>query len=193
MHYTEIFYRATAIINALAILACLIYWIITARKVKQTHSKSGGIGSYGHLLLIAAAVVAMNLKIYPLTINLIPFSVYIGIPSMAFSVLGLIIAIGARRSLAGNWSTSVTIKKDHELIRHGLYKYMRHPIYSGVLLMLIGSVLVVGTLGAAAGFVLIFIAFWLKLRQEEKVMIKQFQEEYLEYKKMTKTLIPFIW
>ena len=193
MHYLQIFNRVTLIINTLSIAACLVYWVISARLVKQTREKAGGIGSYGHLILIAAAIIMMNLKIYPLTINLIPFSSFIGILSIAFSISGLIIAITARRSLAGNWSVSVTFKKDHELIQSGVYKYMRHPIYSGILLMLIGTVLGVGTLGVTVGFIIIFIAFWLKLRQEEELMIKHFRDEYLQYKKRTKALIPFLW
>lgn len=180
------------IINVFSILVFLGYWVISARSVKQTQEKVGGIGRYGHYVLIIAAAIIMNIKLYPLTIPLFPFSTYIGIFSIMFSVLGLVITIMARRSLAGNWSSSVTFKKDHELIQKGVYNYMRHPIYTGILLILIGSVLAIETLGIMVGFIIFFITFWLKLRQEEELMTKHFSKEYLIYKRKVKALIPFV-
>lgn len=180
------------IINALSILIFIGYWIINAKSVKQTREKVGGIGSYGHYILIAVAATVMNIKVYPLTIQLFPFLNYIGILSIICSVLGLILTLMARRTLAKNWSSSVTFKKDHELITWGVYKYMRHPIYTGILLMLIGTILAIETVGVVAGFIIIFIAFWLKLKQEENLLTKHFSKEYPAYKNKVKALVPFI-
>jgi protein-S-isoprenylcysteine O-methyltransferase Ste14 len=185
--------RLAGIINTVSILVLLVYWIISARLVKKTQEKVPGIGVYIRSGLIVVAVVLFNIKIYPISIKLFSFSTYTGIFSILFSMAGLVIAIAARRALAGNWNFTVTFKKEHELITRGLYKYVRHPIYSGILVILIGSVLAIGTLGALAGFIIIFIAFGLKLNQEEELMTKYFREEYLAYKKKTKALIPFIW
>jgi len=181
------------LINALSFLFFLGYWIINARSVKQTREKVSGIGRYGHYILITIAAIVMNVIIYPLAVKLFSFSSYIDILSIIFSILGLIITIMARRTLAKNWSSSVTFKKDHELISHGIYKYMRHPIYTGILLMLIGTILAIETVGAVAGFIIIFITFWFKLRQEEDLLTKHFSKEYPAYKKRVKALIPFIF
>lgn len=169
------------------------YWFIKARSVKQTEEKVGGIGGYWHWILMGVAfIITQDVTIYPLNVRLLPFSTVIGILSVVLAVGGLIIAIMARRTLAQNWSASVTFKKEHDLITSGVYKYMRHPIYTGVLLIFIGSALLIGTIGALIGFIILFVTLWLKLQQEEKLMTKHFPKEYNTYKKKVKALIPFI-
>ena len=108
-------------------------------------------------------------------------------------LVGLIIAILARRTLAGNWSGQVALKKDHTLITTGLYQYIRHPIYTGMLMMILGTALSQGTLGAVIGFLIILVGILFKLRDEEALMTEHFAEEYASYKKRTKILIPFLW
>lgn len=103
------------------------------------------------------------------------------------------VAITARRTLARNWSGAVALKEDHELITAGLYQYIRHPIYTGMLLMILGTALSFATLGACMGFLIILMGVLLKLKQEEALLTKHFAQDYLSYKKRTRTLIPFIW
>jgi protein-S-isoprenylcysteine O-methyltransferase Ste14 len=98
----------------------------------------------------------------------------------------------ARRALAGNWSRAVAFKEDHELITTGLYRYVRHPIYTGVLLMVLATALFVGTLSAAIGFIIIVLGLWSKLRAEEELLTKHFPKEYPAYKDRTKALIPYV-
>ena len=109
------------------------------------------------------------------------------------TVLGLIVAIWARISLGRNWSNYTTYKKDHELITKGSYKLIRHPIYSGAILMLIGTFIYYGAL-----FILLILAIatiyvgW-SIIQEEKIMTKLFGKKYTDYMKRTKKLIPWIY
>jgi len=106
---------------------------------------------------------------------------------------GMVIAILARIRLAGNWSHEVAFKKDHELIENGVYGYMRHPIYSGVLLMLLGTALFVGRVGTFALF-LVMLWFWrVKSVKEEELLAEHFPDEYPAYKTRVKALIPFVW
>jgi protein-S-isoprenylcysteine O-methyltransferase Ste14 len=111
---------------------------------------------------------------------------------IVFAVTGLIVALIARRTLAGNWSRAVAFKEDHELITTGLYHYVRHPIYTGVLLMILATALSVGTLSAGIGFVIIVLGLWFKLRAEEEILTKHFPKEYSVYKDRTKALIPYV-
>jgi len=70
-------------------------------------------------------------------------------------------------SLGTNWSGVVTLKNNHELIRKGLYRWIRHPIYTGILLAMIGTALIKGHLRGWLGFLVVWAAFYFKARREE--------------------------
>jgi protein-S-isoprenylcysteine O-methyltransferase Ste14 len=110
--------------------------------------------------------------------------------ALAITVGGLALALWARVTLGRNWSGIVTFKENHELIRNGPYSYVRHPIYSAILMMMLGSALAIGTLGALIGLPLILLGVWLKLRQEEALMTKHFPAEYSSYRSQVRALIP---
>src|SRR6266581_2379976 len=78
---------------------------------------------------------------------------------------GLVIALWARMHLGQHWSDKVVLKADHQLIRSGPYAYMRHPIYSGVLLGVAGTALVVGEWRAATAFMLLLTNYWIKAKR----------------------------
>jgi protein-S-isoprenylcysteine O-methyltransferase Ste14 len=115
------------------------------------------------------------------------------IPSTVLTVLGLFGAIWARIYLGRNWSGYVTYKEDQTLVTTGPYKYVRHPIYTSMILMFIGTSLYYGSLFISIIFVIFAISFILRTRKEEEIMIKLFGEKYTEYMKRTKILIPFIY
>jgi protein-S-isoprenylcysteine O-methyltransferase Ste14 len=186
----------------LIILVCWIifsiYWLISARSVKATQEKAGGIGGIRHLLLVSVLLFLFAtgfgiLPIYPLNILLVPHASFLVLLSVVIVAVGLIVAILARRTLAQNWSGAVlAFKKDHELIMTGLYAYMRHPIYSGVLLMFLGTTLLAGSSGALFGFLVILSVFCLRVQWEEQLLTRHFPQQYPEYKKRVKALIPFL-
>jgi protein-S-isoprenylcysteine O-methyltransferase Ste14 len=108
------------------------------------------------------------------------------------TVLGLILVIQARRALGRNWSSEVVIQEKHELIERGPYAYIRHPLYSGVLLMLMGVALYYGRKAWIIIFVCALFGFYFKSQMEERLLAKTFPA-YSEYKQRTKALIPLIW
>jgi hypothetical protein len=79
------------------------------------------------------------------------------------------------------WSRSVTIKQGHELITTGPYAVVRHPIYTGILTGFLGMAIAISQVRGFIVFVLIFLAFWIKLRMEEPWMRSQFGEAYDTY------------
>ncbi len=105
---------------------------------------------------------------------------------------GLALAIWSRRTLAGNWSSEVTFKQDHELVVRGPYRLMRHPIYTSFILMLLGPVAASGRVHAWAGFVIMCAAWWIKLRQEEQLLLRHFADQYRDYQNRVKALVPFL-
>ena len=107
--------------------------------------------------------------------------------------LGLLIALCARFALGTNWSGRVTIKQDHALITSGPYAWVRHPIYTGILLMIGGSALAIATLMAFIGFMVFLAGVIIKLRQEEGLMMRRFPGSYPDYRRRVKRLVPFVW
>jgi protein-S-isoprenylcysteine O-methyltransferase Ste14 len=180
----------------------ILYWFISARTVKTIQETRGWLGGnwYPILPLIGFLFIGnfkflarLGIPVNSLGILLIPHTTIINVLSAILAVAGLIVAIMARRALAENWSAAVALKRDHELITTGLYRYVRHPIYTGNLLMVLGTALSFDTLSACIGFFIIVFTVLLKLRQEEVLLTEHFSEEYSSYKKRTKILIPFIW
>lgn len=107
-------------------------------------------------------------------------------------VFGLFVTIWARWTLAGNWSSDVTFKQGHELVRTGPYRFVRHPIYTGLLVMGLGSAIEIGRLRCWLSIVVVGIGFWIKLKQEESLMRRHFPDEYPAYQKQVKALVPFV-
>jgi protein-S-isoprenylcysteine O-methyltransferase Ste14 len=129
---------------------------------------------------------------YPLGVRVIPQSDAVGLASAILCVTGLIFCLWARATLGRNWSGTITLKEAHELIVRGPYRLVRHPIYTGLLAMIIATVAVTGHLAGMIGGGLAFVSFWIKLRDEEAVMLQQFPDEYSAYRQRVKRIIPFI-
>src|SRR5207248_5310755 len=118
----------------------------------------------------------------------------------AFALLAFVIALGglllafwARATLGGNWSGTITLKEDHTLVQNGPYRTIRHPIYTAILLMFLGSALFYGTLGAVAAVPLCAVGFVVKAHQEEELMQRTFPDAYPPYRARTKMLVPGVF
>ncbi len=105
----------------------------------------------------------------------------------------LIITVNAQMTLKLNYASTLRIREGHQLITHGIYKYVRHPVYSGVILrafaISIYATSLPGFLFALTGIPL----FNYRIGVEEKMLIGEFGDEYLEYTKATWKLFPYIY
>ncbi len=106
--------------------------------------------------------------------------------------LGIGIAIWARYYIGEYWSAKITIKTEHKVIDSGPYAFMRHPIYSGILLAFIGTALAIGRWRGVAAFFLMLVVFIIKARREESLLTAELGDNYGRYKKRTGMLIPWI-
>ena len=95
--------------------------------------------------------------------------------------------------LGGNWSNRVTVKENHKLVHTGPYRIVRHPIYSGILLGMLGSALQRGWIRCFAGVLICGFSFCLKTRVEERFMMQSFGEQYQQYRHKVKALAPFVF
>jgi protein-S-isoprenylcysteine O-methyltransferase len=104
----------------------------------------------------------------------------------------LLVTIWSRRTLGGNWSSEVAFKQGHELVKTGPYRYARHPICTGLLLMCLGTAVAVGQFHSWLGLLILCVGFWIKLMQEESLLLQHFPTEYPVYRKQVKALVPFV-
>ena len=175
--------------------AWALFWLVMAIGTKRTQRREPLGSRLGYVLigLIGGVLIAwrgqplagaLSLRLWPRSAT--PY--WIG---LALLVAGLGFAVWARVHLGRNWSGTVTVKQDHELIRTGPYGYVRHPIYTGLITGLIGTAICAGTLRAALGVAIISTALWIKSRTEERFMRETFPGQYQNYCGEVPALIPF--
>jgi protein-S-isoprenylcysteine O-methyltransferase Ste14 len=109
---------------------------------------------------------------------------------VVLTAAGVALAMWARLVLGENWSAAVSIRKDHELIRMGPYRTMRHPIYTGMLLGLLGTALVVGEVRGLLALVIVGLGFYLKARKEEAFLAREFGAGFEAHAKRTGMFLP---
>jgi protein-S-isoprenylcysteine O-methyltransferase Ste14 len=176
------------------IIACWIIfiavWFVAAWRTKRNLERQSAASRARYALPLFAGVVLLIAR--PLGARIVPATFATAIAADVLCAFGLLIAVWARLALGGNWSSFVAVKENHELVRRGPYRFVRHPIYSGLLLMLLATALAVGRAGALVGFALCFLSCWIKLRQEEELMLRYFPTEYPAYKAEVNALVPYV-
>lgn len=173
-----------------------LYWLWGWRQVKSARRSEPALPrllKYWLPLAIAVLLLAGSDEWYAgswLGQHLLPPSLLIALAGTALTALGVAFACWARYVLGRNWSSVVQVKQDHELIQRGPYAYVRHPIYSGLLLAFFGTALAIGEWRGLLSVVIVFASFWFKLRLEERWMRESFGPVYEGYMQRVKALIP---
>ena len=171
-----------------------VIWMIAAFWTKQTvYQERRAFLRYTIPLVIGAYLIFRGRRFSDsLDLRVIPHVDAIAWVGVVLCVTGLLFCVWARFTLGRNWSGVVTFKGGHELITRGPYGIVRHPIYTGLLAMFLGTVIVLGHIGAVIALPLVFWGLWIKLRYEEKLMLQKFPDDYTAYQRRVKRLIPFI-
>jgi protein-S-isoprenylcysteine O-methyltransferase Ste14 len=170
-------------------------WIAMARGGKAVAERESVGSRLSHYLPLAIGVYLIAAPSVPVAVlneRFLPLALGPVRLGAALTLAGIAFAVWARIRIAGNWSSDVTLKRDHELIVDGAYRWVRHPIYTGILLGLVGTGLAVGEWRAVLAVILAGVAFWRKLTIEEAVMRGQFGAAYDRYADHTRALIPFV-
>ena len=171
-----------------------VLWRVMAFRVKAAAQSESVPARLSHLvpLLIAGCLLAVRVPIPLLNDRFVPLAIWPAALGAALTFAGLVFCVWARFVLAGNWSDFVQLKQDHELIVGGPYRWVRHPIYTGLLLMFLGTALAVGEWRGLLAVAIAALAFWRKLRREETVMRGAFGEAYARYAERVPALVPFL-
>jgi protein-S-isoprenylcysteine O-methyltransferase Ste14 len=170
-------------------VAFWIYWLAKSVGVKAGQSSSTrSIGiRVAVILLILLLVRTRALKGHTVTGN--PWLQGLG---LAVFLAGLGLAIWARVYLGRNWGMPMSQKADPELVTTGPYRRVRHPIYSGIILAMVGTTIAVSVYWLVA-VLLIGAYFVYSAFNEERFMASAFPNSYPEYRRSTKMLVPFIF
>jgi protein-S-isoprenylcysteine O-methyltransferase Ste14 len=177
-------------------IAFFLYWQIKAANTKTTQRLEPRASRILRALTFLIAIVLLSTTRIPLPwlyLQLWPIGFWPFWLGAALTVAGLLFAIWARVHLGRNWSRSVTIKQDHELITSGPYAVVRHPIYTGILTGFLGTAMAISQVRGFIVFALIFLVLWAKLRMEEQWMRSQFGETYASYAHHTALLVPYVF
>ena len=178
-------------------LVFIVYWAIMAIGVKRnigTRRWGREIGFRVTVVVLALLVLrvpALRHALWQVHQSMANPGMVLGLTGAMLCVLGLGFAIWARVTLGRNWGMPMSRKANPELVTGGPYAYVRHPIYGGILIAMLGSA-IGGTVVWAIPLVVGAVYFVYSARNEERLMLEQFPEQYPAYMRRTKMLLPFI-
>jgi protein-S-isoprenylcysteine O-methyltransferase Ste14 len=172
-----------------------IVWLVAAlftNRTERTEPLSSRLVQLGWTLLSVILLSFGRLPWGPLGVRVIPRSFLLGNAGLALTIVGIAFALWARFYLGRNWSGRVTLKENHELIRTGPYAFVRHPIYTGILVALTGTVIAIGEARAILALIIVAVGLHFKSKTEEQFMSEKFGEQYATYRREVKSLIPYV-
>ena len=177
------------------LLICAV-WLGSLPFVKRTIHRQSGSSRWPQTVLF---IVGLYLIFRSLPTStwldqpVLTVTVPIALAGFCIVLCGVGFSIWARVILGENWSGTPSIKQDHALIQRGPYRFVRHPIYTGLLIALLGSALQHSLLRSFLGVIICTVALWLKIAVEEQFMVHLFGDQYLRYRKNVSALIPFFF
>lgn len=185
----------TGYIIAACFAVFVLVWLVAAFFTKRTVQRSGWSWRFVFLFLWFVGYL-MSRHDSPIA-SFVHRTLWDRTPALdvvadALAIAGLIVMLWARVTIGSNWSGSVVLKENHELITRGPYAYVRHPIYTGLLMMVLGTVLYFGQVAGLLWLAIGCVAFFVKVRSEEQLMTRTFPDQYPEYRKRVKAIVPFV-
>ena len=174
-----------------------VYWLLAAARGRgRVASEEGVRSSLAHTTLFLLAFVLVLTDPRPfgsLARRFFPELPDLEAAGMVLLVAGLGLAVWARTQLGGYWSGHNVIWTDHRLVRSGPYAFVRHPIYAGLMVGMIGTALVLREWRGLLAVPLLVAACVLKIRKEERLLSRELGEEYARYRREVRAVIPFVF
>jgi protein-S-isoprenylcysteine O-methyltransferase Ste14 len=184
--------------RALRMVGCLwivlgVYWAVSALRRKPAKKEEHLIERLRHLVPVMVALLLLSqadANYGWLGRRFVPESGTLSLLGLVLAGAGAAFAIWARWHLGANWSAVVSIREQHDLIRTGPYRAVRHPIYTGLLLAMMATVLIVGEFRALLAFVIVLAALYLKARKEDVWLAREFGDTFESHAQQTGMFLP---
>ena len=182
-------------------LVLSFYWSCAARGASPVRTQESPASRQLHLLMVNAAQI---LSFWPFAgwpratwkyfefPRVVPETPWLAPAGLAVGTLSLLLAFWARHQLGRNWSGAVTVKVDHELVRSGPYRWIRHPIYTGAIGMYVGTAFISGRLQGLLAVGIICAAYARKIGMEERNLRQLFGTDYADYQRRSWALLPWV-
>jgi protein-S-isoprenylcysteine O-methyltransferase Ste14 len=170
-----------------------VYWLLSALKLKKTKKRETWLDRLRYMLPLIVAFCFLSrpeLRYGWLAARFVPDSLAVEWIGVFLTAAGVAIAFWARWHLGSNWSGVVTLKEGHELIRTGPYRSIRHPIYTGILLAMLGTAVATGEVRALIAVAITWLSFYQKARREESFLSEEFGAGFIEHCKHTGMFLP---
>jgi protein-S-isoprenylcysteine O-methyltransferase Ste14 len=185
MHFSPVW------VSAFLWIAFIIYWNAAATNAAPTLSAESPRSRQIHVYLLWGSILlALVLSFPPLDRRWLPASPILAPIGLALQSGSILLAVWARRHLGRNWSGAIATKAGHQLVRTGPYRSVRHPIYTGMLGMFLGTAFVSGELHALLALAVMGLAYWRKIRLEEQRLGEVFGAAYDSYRRDSWSLVP---
>jgi protein-S-isoprenylcysteine O-methyltransferase Ste14 len=174
-------------------LIFVVYWFLSSLRLNKMQQREPAGQQIGRIVIGATAFVLLysdDPRFGVLNRRFVPERYWILAVGSALTIAGIAFAIWARYHIGRYWSSTVSLRAGHELIRTGPYARIRHPIYTGILLAVIGTALAIGRHRALVAFVIMLLAFAWKSKKEEALLAGQFGPAFEEHRRHTGFFLP---
>lgn len=172
-----------------------LYWKITEIQANRAKPKQKNFHRLQKMTLTGTMMIVLFFQV--IGVEILPFipNTFVILAGFALVVLGFLFSMLGRYTIGTNWTHALEyqIKKKHELVTKGIYHVIRHPIYSGFFLSILGFEVL---LGSYLSIIFLLVAIPILNRQagkEEKILTEHFGKTYTNYMKRTRRFIPYMW
>jgi protein-S-isoprenylcysteine O-methyltransferase Ste14 len=170
-----------------------LYWLVSALSRKKTKKRESISQRLRYTLPLAVGLFFLfgsAARRGWLAVRFLPAEPALEWIGVLLAACGVTIACWARYHLGSNWSGVVTLKEGHELIRTGPYRNIRHPIYTGILLAILGTAVSLGEVRGVIAFAIAWLSFYFKARREESFLSQEFGANFAEHQRHTGMFLP---
>ena len=189
-----LFYEEAVFWAFLSVFLVLIAWIGRAqRALRSEESIKKRESDAASSALFTLSIIVVTLVLGYARIGVLPCWLFY--PGLALFLVGAVFYLWAKSVLGRFWSIEVRVLTDHTVIEKGPFRLIRHPMYAGQVLVYIGLLGLALQSWATILFILIMSSIYYgnRIRIEERFLVAELRDAYLDYMKRTKRLIPFVW
>jgi isoprenylcysteine carboxyl methyltransferase (ICMT) family protein YpbQ len=190
--WAEVVHKWPLIVSIGLWVAFSAYWSHAAKSASAARRSESSWSRALHVTLVNGAMLLIYIP-PGLGGRFVPDTLPIHIVGVTIQTVFVLFGVWARRHLGRNWSGEVTVKVDHELVRSGPYRRIRHPIYTAMFGMYAGAALVVGEVHSLVALAIIICAYWRKIGLEETGLSSEFGSAYDDYRRHSWAVVPPVW